>query len=102
MSEMSSPVASLTNAVMSASSPLAMAHRVCGTIRIRFTPSRWTPSTQPTRASAVTRPPGVRMIFASPTRRPIISSGSIRESMQVTMAIPAWATPSNPPWENWV
>ena len=55
---------------------------------------------QPIRASGVTRPPGVRMILASPTRRPIISSGSIRESMQVTMATPAWAMPSKPPWEN--
>ena len=87
---------------MSASSPLAMAHRVCGTTRIRFTPSRWTLSTQPTSASGVTRPPGVRRIFASPTFSPIILSGSIRESMQVTMATPACATPSNPPWAIWV
>jgi len=27
-----------------------------------------------------------------------MSSGMIRESMQVTMAMPAWATPSKPEW----
>ena len=99
-SERSSPVVAATRATMSASSPLAIAHRVWGTTRIRSTPSRCTPRMQPTRASWVTRPPGVRMILASPTRRPIISSGSMRESMQVTMATPAWAMPSKPPSEN--
>ena len=37
------------------------------------------------------------MDILQPTReRPIILNGSIRESMQVTTATPAWATPSNP------
>ena len=103
MSDRSSPVSRATRATTSASSPLAIAQRVCGTTRIRFTPSRCTPRTQPTRASGVTRPPGVRMILASPVLRPIISSGSMRESMQVIMATPARAMPSkparaNPPW----
>src|SRR3712207_8575103 len=48
----------LTLAMRSASSPLAMAQRVWGTTRIRFTPSRCTLRTQPTSASGVTRPPG--------------------------------------------
>ena len=44
----------------------------------------------------MTRPPGVRMILASPVLSPIISRGSMRESMQVIMATPARAMPSNP------
>jgi len=40
---------------------------------------------------------GVAEIFASPWESPSIPSGSILESMQVTIATPAWATPSNPP-----
>ena len=51
----------------------------------------------PRAPAAVTRPPGLRKILASPGSRPSIRSGSIRESMQVTIATPAWATPSKPP-----
>ena len=51
---------------------------------------------QPASAEVVTRPPGVRMILASPKVSPTISSGTIRESMQVTIRTPAWAIPSNP------
>ena len=59
-------------------------------------------STAMTSASSVvwvTRPPGVRRILASPSLRPSISRGSIRESMHVTMPTPALAMPSNPPSE---
>ena len=45
---------------------LAIAHRVCGMTRIRSTLSRCTPSTSASRPAAVTRPPGLRKIFASP------------------------------------
>ncbi len=63
---------------------------------IRVTCSRCTPAMQPARAEVVTRPPGVRRILASPKFSPTISSGTIRESMQVTISTPAWATPSKP------
>ena len=66
----------------------AAAHSVCGTIRIRLTFSLWTPMTIAARAGWVRRPPAVRRIFASPTRRPNISSGSRRESMHVRMRTP--------------
>ena len=48
----------------------AIAQRVCGTTRIRLTLSRWTPSTSASRAWAVTRPPGLRKILASPGCEP--------------------------------
>ena len=48
----------------------AIAQRVWGTIRIRSTPSRCTPSTSASRAAAVTRPPGLRKILASPGLQP--------------------------------
>src|SRR5690606_27176763 len=60
------------------------------------TRSRWTPRTSASIAWSVTRPPGLRKILASPGRRPTIASGSIRESMHVTIATPAWAMPSKP------
>ena len=50
----------------------------------------------PRAPAAVTRPPGLRKILASPGSRPSIRSGSIRESMQVTIAMPACAMPSKP------
>ena len=43
-----------------------------------------------------TQPPGERRIFASPGPSPTIGRGSILESMQVTIATPAWAMPSAP------
>ena len=79
---------------MSASVPDAIAHRVCGTIMIRLTWSNCTLSTHPVRTSAETRPPGERRILASPSLSPSMRSGSIRESMQVTSATPAFAMPS--------
>ena len=75
----------------------AIAQRVCGMTRIRSTPSRWVPSTSASSAASVTRPPGLRKILASPGFRPSIRRGSIRESMHVTIATPACATPSKPP-----
>ena len=35
-----------------------------------------------------TRPPALRMMFASPGSRPNTTGGSMRESMQVTIATP--------------
>ena len=54
---------------LSRSSPsvfVAIAQRVCGTTRMRSTPSRCTPTTSASSAAAVTRPPGLRKILASP------------------------------------
>src|SRR4051794_11984131 len=76
----------------------ATAQRVCGTTRTRCTLSRCTPSTIASSAASVTRPPGLRKILASPGPSPSIPSGSMRESMHVTMATPARATPSKPPY----
>ena len=45
---------------------VATAQRVCGMTRTRSTPSRCTPRTIASRAASVTRPPGLRKIFASP------------------------------------
>ena len=75
----------------------AIAQRVWGTTMTRETFSRCTPRTRASSAASVTRPPGLRKILASPARRPTIRSGSMRESMQVTIATPAWAIPSKPP-----
>ena len=50
---------------------VATAQRVCGTTRTRSTPSRCTPRTIASRAASVTRPPGLRKIFASPGCRPM-------------------------------
>src|SRR3954470_1656436 len=90
------PADAATRSRSSASVLLATAQRVCGTTRMRSTLSRCTPRTSASIAWGVIRPPGLRKIFASPALRPSIRSGSMRESMQVTMATPAWATPSNP------
>src|SRR5580765_983804 len=93
----STPADSPMTARSSGSVLRVIAHRVCGMIRIRRTPSRWTPRTSASRPAAVTRPPGLRKILASPGERPSIPSGSIRLSIQVMMATPRWATPSKPP-----
>ena len=50
---------------------VATAQRVCGTTRTRSTPSRCTPRTIASRAASVTRPPGLRKIFASPGASPM-------------------------------
>lgn len=85
----SCPAEAPTRSCSSASEADAIAQRVCGTTRIRFTFSRWTPSTSASSAASVTRPPGFRKIFASPGLSPSMPSGSIRESMHVTIAMPA-------------
>ena len=76
----------------------AIAQRVCGTTRIRSTPSRCTPSTSASSACGGDPATGVaedlRVAVAAGRA---CRSGSIRESMQVTMATPACATPSKPP-----
>ena len=69
--------------MITSSSAAAIAQRLCGITMMRLTLSRWTPAMQPASAEVVTRPPGVRMILASPKVRPTISKGTIRESMQV-------------------
>src|SRR5690349_21397683 len=94
--EASWPESSLIFCCSSASVFAVIAHRVCGITRTRSTLSRCTPRTSASSAASVTRPPGLRKILASPGLSPSIRRGSIRESMQVTIAMPAWATPSNP------
>ena len=68
--EASWPADSPTRARSSSSVAEAIAQRVCGTTRIRFTCSRCTPRTSASSACGVTRPPGLRKIFASPGERP--------------------------------
>src|SRR4051794_37215473 len=94
--EASMPAEAPTFSRSSASVLLATAQRVWGTTRTRSTFSRWTPRTRASSACGVTRPPGLRKILASPGLSPSIPRGSMRESMQVTIATPAWATPSKP------
>ena len=64
--EASWPADSPTRSRSSSSVEEAIAQRVCGTTRIRRTLSRCTPSTSASSACGVTRPPGLRKIFASP------------------------------------
>ena len=79
----------------------AIAHRVWGTTRIRSHVEEVDSEDQRLERPSVTRPPGLRKILASPGFRPTIRSGSMRESMHVTMAMPACAMPSKPPWAKW-
>ena len=76
-----------------------IAQSVCCTMQTRVTPSRFTASTSERSASAVTRAPALRMIFASPARNPSSARGSMRESMHVSTARPLAATPATP--ESW-
>ena len=75
---------------------VAIMHRVCGTTRMRSTPSRCTPSTSASSAAWSPDRPGCGRSWRRPVGARASRSGSMRESMHVTTATPAWATPSNP------
>ena len=64
------PALAPTRSRSSSSVLKAMAHLVCGTMRMRSTLSRCVASTSASRASEATRPPGLRKILASPALRP--------------------------------
>ena len=82
---------------ISSSVTLVIRQSVCATIITRSTPSRWVASTRVRSTSEVTRAPALRRIFASPLSSPSIRSGSMRESMQVTIARPRAARPGRWP-----
>ena len=91
-----SPGRRLRGSPRRSSSSLAATIRqsVCAITIRRSTPSRYLATTSVARTSSVTRPPALRMIFASPGLSPSIASGSIRESIQVSTARPRAARPS--------
>jgi hypothetical protein len=94
------PDAARMAACASSSVTVAIRQSVCCTTMTRSTSSRWTARTRVRSTSLVTRPPAFRRIFASPADRPSISSGSMRESMQVTTASPRAACPASSPASN--
>ena len=96
MLRVSTPDSARIASWMAASSPDAIRQFVWGMTRTRSTPSSHVARTSVRSTSSVTRAPAFRRILTSPVCMPVICSGEMRESMQVTIASPRRAVPDIP------